>query len=126
MRFEISFKQDEKTWQVRAIEGSFAGQVVAHAEGLTLEDVNFMNHTLIGSINSAWGIVLNDEVTTSRTMLRALGVGQVFMSKASTPFFTDRSAFFCAETNRPMTNAAHVMVLGRGMFYNLARRKARA
>lgn len=115
MRFEISFKQDE--WVIVATEGEFAGRVVAVAEGLTLEAVTFVGTTLVGKVKASWGIVLNDDITTSRTMLRALGIGQTFKSRAAHPFFLATTEFLCSETKRSMTNAAHAMVLKRGMFY---------
>lgn len=73
MKFAVTYA--DSGWIVSAVDGKFAGQVVAVVEGLDMMRVQFFDQQIVGEIRAIWGAVLNDEITTHPATLRALGVG---------------------------------------------------
>ena len=105
-------------WKIVALEGYFAGREVASAEGLVLEGATFFGDKIFARIKSSWGITMLDEVTTSRGMLRSLGIGAPFVSEAEVPFVFLFDTFVCAETQGVIRKSRHVMLFNLGMFYS--------
>ena len=116
MRFEIT--KHEAEWKIVALDGYYAGREVASADGLVLEDATFFGGRIRASIKASWGITLLDEVTTSRGMLRALGIGAPFVSAAEVPFALEGETFVCGETRGVIRRSRHVMLFNLGMFYS--------
>lgn len=116
MRFTLRFESG--VWSLMPQDGELAGLIVATAEGVTLTDVTFNGDDITGAIQATWGLsVINDDVFNSRHMIKAIGIGQVFKSPAAIPFHFGGDGSYCAETNRLLRRAAHVMILSQGKFY---------
>lgn len=120
MQFEITLDKEE--WVIRALTGSFAQVEVARAEGLMMEDVTFDGLKVIGTIKASWGMTVNDAVTSSRDMLRALGVGGRFVAKPSIRMQLVGTDYICAATKQVLQGVSHLFVLNRDMFYGKDRR----
>ncbi len=116
MRFTITF--DGAGWSVASLDDPIT--TLMKAEILSLKDVAFHNGAIQADILAAWGVsLLDDSITESPQLLRALGINRSFRNPPHfTAFYKARDEFFSSESNRPLFRASRALLLRDKMYYS--------
>lgn len=115
MKFVVE-KNSEKSWSITPSTGSLAGECVATAEMIEMQDVDLIGQRVIGAIKATWGLTIGDDTYHDLETLRAIGIGKAFKGRSEKPVMLSRDGFCDELTGRDLKKARFLTLSGPAIF----------
>lgn len=117
MLFELK-KNTNNTWDMVPLSGEHAGECIATCDGVELAGAEFSaSGRITGAIKAVWGMQADlESLYCDAETLRALCLNRPFRSTAEKPVEITHEGFMDAITNRLITSARQVLIMGGAIY----------